>query len=144
MKKFSVLIVVFAIVLLLSGSIRSDEAEEQRLVEELQDALVKLVEKVSPAFVNFQAGSGVCISEDGLVLTNHHVAGRSMNWTVGMPGGPMGKRYKAKMLWMDPFGDICLLRIETKGEKMPFVPLGDSDSVKVGQFAIALGTPFMT
>jgi S1-C subfamily serine protease len=143
LRKMPLTLAVIAIMFIFSG-IRGDETEDEKLVKELEDSLVKLVEKVSPAFVNFQAGSGVCISPDGYVLTNHHVAGRSMNWTVGMPGGPTGKRYKAKMVWLDPFGDICLLKIDNKGKEMPYVPLGDSDSAKVGQFAIALGTPFMT
>ena len=110
----------------------------------VQEAIARIVEKVSPAFVNFGGGSGIVVSPDGLIVTNNHVAGRSNNWVVRMPGGPRGKRFDAKMLWKDPVGDIALLKLDTKGEKVPYVEMADSDKIRVGEFAIALGTPFMT
>ncbi len=130
---------------LLLGTVSAQD-EDVRKVEKFQEALVKVVEKASKAFVNFRLGSGVCISEDGLVVTNDHVArhARGGQWTLGMPGGKRGVTFKAKILWRDPFGDIALLKMDTRGKKVPYVELGDSDALKVGQFVFALGTPFMT
>jgi len=144
MRRIYMATAVLLILLLSFSSGRGEQSDDLKIVEKLQDSLVKLLARVTPAFVNFGIGSGVCISEDGLVLTNNHVAGRSLKWTVRMPGGPVGKRFKAKVLWRDAYGDIALLKIDNKGQKLPFVPLGDSENLRVGQFVVALGTPFMT
>jgi serine protease Do len=139
----------FALALLLAVPLcfmayAQEEEDSTEYAKKVQEAIAKVAEKVSPAFVNFGGGSGICVSPEGLIVTNNHVAGRSANWTVRMPGGPRGKSFKAKMLWKDPRGDIALLQLDTKGEKVPCIEMGDSDKVRVGEFAIALGTPFMT
>jgi serine protease DegQ len=125
----------------------SQENDSTEYARKIQESIAKVVEKVSPAFVSFGGGSGIAVSPDGLVITNNHVAGRRRGvktWTVTMPGGARGKRFKAKILWKDPLGDICVLKMDTKGEKVPYVEMADSDKIRVGEFAIALGTPFMT
>jgi len=122
----------------------ADPTSDLEKVKKLEDALVKVVAKASKAFVNFRIGSGVCISPDGLVVTNDHVARHSRNWTVFMPDEKTGRSFKAKILWRDPFGDITVLKLDTGGKKVPYVELGDSDAVKIGQFVFALGTPFQT
>ncbi len=58
----------------------------QDKVEELQTKLHAVVEKVSPAYVFFGNGSGVCISADGYALTNFHVSGDRQGQRVRMPG----------------------------------------------------------
>lgn len=142
MKKRSLVFALAVTALLCSPALAQDNAGEY--AKKVQEAIAEVVDRVSPAFVNFGGGSGICISPEGIVVTNNHVAGRSNNWTVRMPGGETGKRFSAKMLWKDPVGDIALLQLETKGEKVPYVEMADSDKIRVGEFAIALGTPFMT
>ncbi|MFH1422808.1 MAG: trypsin-like peptidase domain-containing protein [Planctomycetota bacterium] len=134
------------VILLFTGSVFAQDAKDSDIkkAKEFEKDFMELVKKCSPAFINFGGGSGVCISEDGLVLTNFHVAGGSKNWTVRMPGGARGIRYSAKILWGDKRGDICLLKIDNQGKKLPFLPLADSDSVKIGQLVFAMGTPFAT
>jgi serine protease Do len=112
--------------------------------KELEAAIVKVVTRTSPTFVVIGGGSGVCISADGWMLTNHHVAGsRSIgsDWQVKLPGRGI---FKATMIGTDPVGDISLLKIKIKkkGQSFPFVELGDSDACKVGDWAVALGNPF--
>jgi serine protease Do len=135
---------VLALLLIAGSALAQEKDPEIEKAKEIEKCLVEVVQKCHDAFVNFGGGSGVCISEDGLVVTNFHVAGRSKNWTLKMPGGARGKSFTAKILWGDPTGDIALLKMDNKGEKLPFVPLGDSDAVKVGQLVFAMGTPFMT
>jgi len=140
-------IATFLATALLCFTVLSQEDNSTEYARKIQEQISQVVEKVSPAFVNFGGGSGIVVSPDGLVITNNHVAGRRrgvQTWTVGMPGGKSGKRFKAKILWKDPLGDICVLKLETKGEKVPYVEMADSDKIRVGEFAIALGTPFMT
>jgi S1-C subfamily serine protease len=80
-------------------------------------------------------GSGFIISSDGLVLTNKHVASDpDASYTVFTSDG---KKYPAKVLDRDPLQDLAVLRIEATN--LPTVELGDSDSLALGQTAIAIG-----
>ncbi|MCK6439383.1 MAG: trypsin-like peptidase domain-containing protein [Planctomycetes bacterium] len=112
--------------------------------------LKALVDKVYPAYVLIGGGSGVCISSDGYMLTNHHVAdsavakydadGKPIELLVRMAG--KGKPLTARPVGGDPRGDIVLLKIESE-EPLPFTPLADSDEVRCGDIAVAIGNPFM-
>jgi serine protease Do len=82
-------------------------------------------------------GSGFVISPDGYIVTNDHVAGNATDITVTLTGG---KQMKAKMVGTDPATDVCLLKVE--GKDLPFVTLGNSEDVVIGEWAIALGNPF--
>lgn len=80
-------------------------------------------------------GSGFIVSEDGMVLTNKHVVlDEKADYTVLTNDG---KKHKAKVLALDPVQDVAILRIESSSFKI--VRLGDSDQVKLGQTAIAIG-----
>ncbi len=107
----------------------------------LEDEIVALAEKTSQCFVVIGGGSGVVVSADGYVLTNHHVAGSKPvgdTWRVKIPGKGI---LDAKVIGHDQVGDITLLKLEGAGP-WAFVPVADSDEVKVGDFALALGNPF--
>lgn len=82
------------------------------------------------------SGSGVIISEDGYILTNHHVIKDASSITVTMAGG---KDYRAKVIGSDERADLAVLKIEEAGLK-PAV-LGNSEKVRTGQLAIAIGNP---
>ena len=83
--------------------------------------LVRLIRKVRPAVIAIGGGSGVIISPDGWVLTNHHVAGDADKiWTVRLPGGRL---FDAKITGRDVVGDITLLKIDAE-TPLPFLPLG--------------------
>jgi S1-C subfamily serine protease len=115
-----------------------DEALQQALA--FEERINEVVEKVRPGYVFIGGGSGVCITKDGWVLTNHHVAGPTgRKWRVHFTGG---KAYDATVIGHDKNGDISLLKIDTTDE-LPFVPLGDSDALKIGQHVIAVGNPFL-
>lgn len=82
-------------------------------------------------------GSGFLISSDGYILTNDHVAGNAKKVIVTMTNG---EKYDAKIIGSDKVTDVALLKIE--GSNFPFVKLGNSDNVIVGEWAIAFGNPF--
>jgi S1-C subfamily serine protease len=83
-------------------------------------------------------GSGFIIDRDGIILTNAHVVDRADKVTVILKDG---RRLEGKVQGVDPVTDLAAIRI--KGEKnLPTAPLGDSDLVKVGDWAIAVGNPF--
>ena len=83
-------------------------------------------------------GSGFIIGEDGRIVTNHHVISGSSDVEVTLPDQ---STYKAKILVKDPQDDLALIKIEPK-RKLPFLPLGDSDHIQVGQKVLAIGQPF--
>ncbi|MBS1493858.1 MAG: trypsin-like peptidase domain-containing protein [Bacteroidetes bacterium] len=82
-------------------------------------------------------GSGYIISQDGYILTNDHVAGNATKISVTLT---TGETVSAKLIGSDPNTDVALLKID-KGN-LPYLPLGNSDDVIIGEWAIALGNPF--
>lgn len=86
-------------------------------------------------------GSGFLISEDGYVVTNYHVIKDASNIVIKMLNKKEYKDDEIKIVGTDKRTDIALLKIETK-EKFPFLKFGDSDKIKVGDWAIAVGNPF--
>ncbi|MBI4548929.1 MAG: trypsin-like peptidase domain-containing protein [Ignavibacteriae bacterium] len=82
-------------------------------------------------------GSGFIISSDGYILTNDHVAGNAQEITVTLTSG---EQYKAELIGTDLVSDIALLKIN--GKNLPYLKLGNSDDVIIGEWVIALGNPF--
>lgn len=82
-------------------------------------------------------GSGFIISSDGYIITNDHVAGNGSKITITMTNG---NHYDARIVGTDPISDICLLKIDENN--LPFVTLGNSDDILIGEWVIALGNPF--
>jgi serine protease Do len=84
------------------------------------------------------AGSGFFVSPDGYVLTNNHVAENADRLLLTMQDG---RQYEAEVKGTDPSIDLALLKVDTEGVDMPYLPLGDSDSLRVGEWVIAIGYP---
>lgn len=82
-------------------------------------------------------GSGFIISSDGYILTNDHVAGNAKEITVTLTNKA---KYKAELVGTDPASDVALLKID--GKNLPYLRLGNSDDVLIGEWAIAMGNPF--
>jgi serine protease Do len=83
------------------------------------------------------SGSGVIISPDGFIVTNNHVVERSTDIKVTMSDK---REFKAKVVGSDASTDIAVLKISV--EKLPFIVFGNSDSVRVGEWVLAVGNPF--
>jgi S1-C subfamily serine protease len=86
-------------------------------------------------------GSGFIIKDTGEIVTNFHVIAGSRTITVTLSGGSDHKEYKATVLGFRRADDLALLKIDA-GRKLPFVHLGDSDHLQVGQKVLAIGNPF--
>ena len=82
-------------------------------------------------------GSGFLITSDGYVVTNHHVIKDASRITVILNDG---KEYDATVKGIDPRTDLALLKIDE--DNLPFLPFGDSELLKIGELAIAIGNPF--
>lgn len=83
-------------------------------------------------------GSGFIINDDGEIITNNHVINGSRSITVTLSDH---KTYKADVLGIDRRNDLALIKIKA-GRKLPFVRLGDSENLRVGQKVLAIGNPF--
>jgi len=82
-------------------------------------------------------GSGFIISPDGYILTNNHVVADADEILVRLPDR---SEYKAKLVGADPRTDVALLKIDAKN--LPTLKIGNSDQLKVGEWVLAIGSPF--
>jgi serine protease Do len=83
------------------------------------------------------AGSGVIISDDGYIVTNNHVVDEAAKVEVTLDDK---RTFTAKVVGTDPSTDLALLKIDQKN--LSFIPYGNSDDVKVGEWVLAVGNPF--
>ena len=130
---------------------------------ELENAFASVAESVSPSVVSIQVevnrpqmggafpffsmpdrggivkggGSGIIIRSDGFVLTNNHVVSEASRIDVELQDG---RSFEAEVVGTDPATDLALLRIDTKG--LTPVTFAASDASRVGQWVIAIGSPF--
>ncbi|MGD9489301.1 MAG: S1C family serine protease [Calditrichaceae bacterium] len=82
-------------------------------------------------------GSGFLVSEDGYILTNEHVVENATEIIISMSNG---QEHHAKFIGSDRVSDIALLKLD--GGPFPYIRMGDSDQIIIGEWAIALGNPF--
>jgi S1-C subfamily serine protease len=122
----------------------SDEQNNIGIYKNARDATVNITSVVYRENFFFQVfpaegtGSGFVIKPTGEILTNNHVVNGTAELTVTLADK---KVYKAKVLVQDPRNDLALIRIDT-GHKLPSLPLGNSDTLVVGQKVLAIGNPF--
>lgn len=83
------------------------------------------------------AGSGVIITPDGYIVTNNHVIDGASEIEVTLNNN---KTYKAEVIGSDPISDIALIKIDE--EDLEYIPFGNSDNVKLGEWVLAVGNPF--
>ena len=96
------------------------------------------VPEQAPSRPRQSVGSGVIIDADeGYILTNHHVINKATEITVTLSDG---REFTAELIGSDEGTDVALLQVEA--ENLNELKLGDSDSVEVGDFVVAIGNPF--
>lgn len=140
------------VVLLLGCLIGPAAAEEPGLATfiELQKLVVQLSETIKPSVVHIEVharrgnvrrkgmGSGLILSADGRIVTNHHVIDRAERITVRLDDK---SQYEAEVLRQDKQTDLALLKIEPK-HPLPVAQLANSDGISVGQWVLAVGNPY--
>ncbi len=117
------------------AAIRAVENERIRIIE-------KVIGSVIAVYGNDRqgGGSGVIIDPSGIALTNHHVIEGA--GTSGLGGLNDGELYEWDLIGTDPGGDVAIIRMKGRDD-FPFTPLGDSDAVRIGDWALAMGNPFL-
>jgi len=115
--------------------VRQQEQQRATVIQSVIGSVVAIYDEARNG-----GGSGVIIDPSGLALTNHHVimgAGVS-----GMAGLADGKLYPWELVATDPGGDLALIRLSREGS-FPHAGLADSDRVRAGDWAMAMGNPFV-
>ncbi|HVT53213.1 MAG TPA: DegQ family serine endoprotease, partial [Dongiaceae bacterium] len=84
-------------------------------------------------------GSGFIIDPSGYIVTNNHVIENADEITVTTHDN---EEFKAKLIGADDKTDLALLKVDTGGKALPFVPWGDSDKMRIGDWVLAIGNPF--
>ena len=127
-------------------------------VSDRDAAIEQAIDRVFPALVRIfvlsdnpeagriekmpSAGSGVVISKDGFIITNHHVAGRARHLVCRMYDG---EEIEAKLVGTDALGDIAIIKLDLSHRKnkspLAVAKFGDSDKVRVGDTVLAMGSP---
>ena len=86
---------------------------------------------------NLNLGSGVIITSEGFILTNHHVVQNAKSIIVRLTDG---RRFSASIIGSDPFTDLAILKIAS--DNLPHIQIGSSEAVNVGDRILAIGNPF--
>jgi len=153
-----------ALVLLAATASLAEETSGVDILRSIQEAFTSVAAEVSPAVVYIEvksetdkslsfffgpwgfeappeqeaAGSGFIIDAEGYVLTNAHVVARAKEIQVTLADD---RAFDAEVVGIDPDSDLALLRLKD-ADNLPVVRLGDSDKVRVGEWALAIGSPF--
>lgn len=94
-------------------------------------------ERADGDYARFASGSGVIISEDGYIITNHHVVDETDRLEVILNDK---RSYEGTVIGTDPTTDLALIKIQEKN--LPILEFGNSDDVKIGEWVLAVGNPF--
>ena len=86
-------------------------------------------------------GSGVIVDSKGYIITNMHVVEKADRVRVNLAGDPPTVQYDAKVIGTDPETDLAVIKIDAK-KPLPTAKLGNSDSMQVGDWVLAVGSPF--
>jgi S1-C subfamily serine protease len=137
-----------------SSTLQQEQNSNQNILAAFDEAVSSVAEKVKPSVVNVRVkivqqdifgnqqegegvGSGIIYSPDGYIITNNHVAGNAKELTVTLLDG---KEYPAKLIGADKDTDVAVIKIDANNLKpADFTTI---ENVKVGELAIALGSPF--
>ena len=109
--------------------------------EPFWDFFEKFFPEMPRDYTQRSLGTGFIIDPKGLVITNEHVVKNADKIKVKMAGQD-GKEYTATVKGRDPQTDLALLQIDSKETTFPFLTLGDSDKIRVGDWVVAIGNPF--
>ncbi len=87
-------------------------------------------------------GSGVIVDGKGIIVTNAHVVENADRIRVKLMNDPETVTYDATVIGTDKETDLAVIKIDTKGKTLPYAKMGNSDSMQVGDWVLAIGSPF--
>ena len=122
--------------------------DDSALFDAYSQTVAAVVNRVAPSVVNIRvlagdngqgSGSGFFITPDGFILTNSHVVRGSRELEVTLHDARV---FSARLVGADPDTDLAVIRLDAARERFPHVRLADSANVRVGQIAVAIGSPY--
>lgn len=143
-------LILLLLCLALPAAAQNHESRSLEVFDELQKLIVQVSDQIKPSVVHIEVvakrgeqrrkglGSGLILSADGQIITNHHVIERAALITVILDDKT---KYEARVLRKDQQTDLALLKIDA-GRPLPFARLADSDKVQVGEWVLAIGNPY--
>jgi len=130
----------------------SAQTKGLELFDELKSLIISVADSITPAVVHIEVikkqdtqryqslGSGLIIDQSGYILTNEHVVDMYVEVTVTLESN---REYGAEVIGTDKLTDLALLKIKVPEDvKLKAAPLGNSDSMQVGEWVIAVGNPY--
>ena len=128
--------------------VRAQPPADKSLLQSEEAKRIAVINQVRPAVVAVckyggeGSGSGVIIDPEGYALTNYHVL--SSTGPIHQSGLPDGELYDSVLVGLDKVGDVALIKLLPKvpGKPFPYARLGDSDTVRPGEWSLAMGNPF--
>ena len=120
-------------------------AQEAEALDAFSRVVMRVAENLTPAVVNVRSGqgqrggsgSGVLFTPDGFLLTNHHVVQGQTDVRVRLTDG---RELRGRVVGADPWTDLAVVQADASA--LPYAALGDSARLRVGQLAVAIGSPF--
>jgi S1-C subfamily serine protease len=125
------------------------EVNDHEALDAYSRVIVKVAERLGPAVVNLRpvvgeggrrargSGSGFLFTPDGFMLTNHHVVSGASRVRVRLNDG---REVSGRVVGADPWTDVAVVQADASG--LPHAQLGESAGLRVGQLAVAIGSPF--
>ena len=145
-------ILITILLVVLPASMAWADSEGLRLFEELKNLIISVTDSIKPAVVHIEVikkrhgqryetmGSGVVIDSDGYILTNEHVVEDQFEITISLESN---REYRAEVIGTDKLTDLALLKVDIPDDiNLKAAPLGNSDSVQVGEWVLAVGNPY--
>ena len=151
LKSISIGLLLICLTLVSPSSVPAQDAakisdDQLKVAQSIEQHRISAIEKVIGSVVAIYGldrqggGSGVIIDPSGIAVTNHHViAGAGVK---GLGGLNDGQLYPWTLIGTDPGGDVAVIQL-TGRDKFPSSPLADSDLVEIGDWALAMGNPFL-
>lgn len=120
------------------GKVPDVSTKEEKPTTGTPDDILDYFRRQLPRRPSYAVGSGFIVDKAGYILTNNHVIEDSSRITVKLQGG---EEYVAKVIGTDEETDLAVLKIDA-GKDLPSVKLGDSNNTQVGDWVLAIGSPF--
>ena len=157
MRRMQALGLAAAMVMATPGVAVAQTASSMEAVLALEEVFVAVADRLTPVVVTLEVhgahespferakmpfggmGSGFVVDADGTIYTNYHVVSAADRIEAILADG---RRFKADYVAGDEGSDVAVVRMLEPPDDLPVAPLGDSDKIRVGQYAIAIGAPF--
>jgi len=120
------------------GKVPEVTLKNDKPTTEDSDDIMEFFRRQLPRRPSYAVGSGFIVDKSGYILTNYHVIEDASRISVRLPSG---EEYVAKVIGADEETDLAVLKIEA-GKDLPFIELGNSDISQVGDWVLAIGSPF--